>query len=55
MYPPSAEKAAAGGCKLAATPAEAAKGASVLGLMVVNVAQVEDILFGQANVAEGES
>lgn len=54
MWKPSLEKAVAGGCSPAATPAEAAKGVEILGLMVVNVKQVEDVLFGEAKVAEGE-
>ena len=54
VYAPSLEKAVAGGCKPSPSPAEAAKGVSVLGLMVVNVMQVEELLF-QAGVAESES
>ena len=54
MYPPSIEKAVSAGCVAASSPAEAAKGARVLGLMVVNVSQVEDILFGPSQVANGE-
>jgi hypothetical protein len=53
VYPPSVEKAVAGGCVPAKSPTEAAKGASVLGFMVVSVAQVEDLLFGEARVADG--
>ena len=54
VYPPSLEKAVAGGCKPCKTPADAVQGASLLGLMVVNVAQVEDLLFGEPGVAAGE-
>lgn len=53
MYPPSLEKAVQGGCVAAASPAEAARGAKVVGFMVVSIAQVDDILFGEAKVAEG--
>ncbi|WGF89413.1 L-threonate dehydrogenase [Marinivivus vitaminiproducens] len=42
--------AAAGGTK-AQTPAEAAGGAELVFLMVVNAAQVEDVLYGAGNVA----
>lgn len=55
VYPPSVDKAVQGGCKASATPADAAKGAKILGFMVVSIAQVEDILFGEAKVAEGAS
>ena len=54
VYPPSVEKAVAGGCVAAKTPAEAAKGAKTLGLMVVNVKQVEDVLLGEPRVADSE-
>lgn len=40
------------GCTL---PKEAATGVQVLGLMVVNAAQVDDVLFGAGEVAKGES
>ncbi len=42
------------GCVPCKTPAETVKGSSILGLMVVNVAQVEDVLLGDAQVAAGE-
>ncbi|ORX34751.1 NAD binding domain of 6-phosphogluconate dehydrogenase-domain-containing protein [Kockovaella imperatae] len=52
VWAPSLEKAVQGGCKGCGSPSEAAQGASILGLMVVNVGQVEDLLFGEPRVAE---
>jgi 3-hydroxyisobutyrate dehydrogenase-like beta-hydroxyacid dehydrogenase len=55
VYPPSVDKAVAGGCVAAKTPAAAAEGAKTLGLMVVNVKQVEDVLLGEPRVADSET
>ncbi|WWC85796.1 uncharacterized protein L201_000663 [Kwoniella dendrophila CBS 6074] len=52
VWKPSLEavvKAGAIGCE---TPSKAAQGVQVLGLMVVNATQVEDVLFGSGKVAE---
>jgi 3-hydroxyisobutyrate dehydrogenase-like beta-hydroxyacid dehydrogenase len=54
VYPPSLDKAVKGGCVPCASPAETIKDASVLGLMVVNISQVEDLLFGQHQLASGK-
>lgn len=55
VWAPSVEAAVAAGAKASPTPAEAAKGAQIIGLMVVNAVQVEDVLFGAGRVAEGMS
>ncbi|WWD22500.1 hypothetical protein CI109_106993 [Kwoniella shandongensis] len=52
VYPPSLEAVAKAGATPAKTPAEAATGIQVLGLMVVNAYQVDDVLFGSGRVAE---
>lgn len=53
VYAPSLEVAVKAGATPCATPAEAGD-VDVLGLMVVNAAQVEDALFGAGEVAAGE-
>ena len=55
MYPPSLVAVVDAGATRASTPREAARGVRVLGLMVVNAAQVEDVLFGTGGVADGVS
>jgi 3-hydroxyisobutyrate dehydrogenase-like beta-hydroxyacid dehydrogenase len=54
MSPTAVEKFASQSKKAIAAPnpAEAAKGADVVFLMVQNAAQVDDVLFGSGNVAE---
>ncbi|WWC58105.1 uncharacterized protein I303_100640 [Kwoniella dejecticola CBS 10117] len=52
VYKPSLESVVQKGAKGFDTPAEAAQGVQVLGLMVVNATQVEDVLFGEGKVAE---
>lgn len=54
VWKPSLEAVAKAGATPCDTPAQAAEGVKVLGLMVVNAAQVEDVLFGEGNVAEGK-
>jgi 3-hydroxyisobutyrate dehydrogenase-like beta-hydroxyacid dehydrogenase len=54
VYAPSLEAAVKAGAEPCATPAEAAD-VDILGLMVVNAAQVEDALFGSGQVAAGMS
>ncbi len=49
--PAAAERFASGGGRLAASPAEAALGASVVVAVVVNAAQTEQVLFGEAGCA----
>lgn len=53
VWAPSVESAVAAGATAAPTPADAARGAKILGLMVVNAVQVEDVLFGAGQVANG--
>lgn len=53
VYAPSLDKAVSAGAVRCETPAAAATDVQVLGLMVVNAVQVEDILFGVGRVAEG--
>lgn len=53
VYAPSLEAAVKAGAQPCATPAEAGN-VDILGLMVVNAAQVEDALFGSGQVAAGE-
>jgi 3-hydroxyisobutyrate dehydrogenase len=55
VWAPSVEAAVAAGAKASPTPADAAQGAKILGLMVVNAVQVEDVLFGEGKVASGMS
>jgi 3-hydroxyisobutyrate dehydrogenase-like beta-hydroxyacid dehydrogenase len=55
VWAPSLESAVKAGAIPCSTPALAAKGANVLALMVVNAAQVEDVLFGTGNVAQSRS
>lgn len=55
VWKPSLEAVVKAGATAAETPAKAAEGAQVLGLMVVNAAQVEDVLFGAGEVASGKS
>ena len=55
VWAPSVEAAVAAGAKAAPTPADAARGAKVIGLMVVNAVQVEDVLFGAGEVASSKS
>ncbi|CAD6572108.1 MAG: tRNA-splicing endonuclease subunit sen54, partial [Tremellales sp. Tagirdzhanova-0007] len=52
VYPPSLAAVVEAGATRASTPREAATGVRVLGLMVVNAAQVEDVLFGAGGVAD---
>ncbi|KAK8845549.1 hypothetical protein IAR55_006264 [Kwoniella newhampshirensis] len=52
VYPPSLEAVAKAGATPFKTPAEAATNVQVLGLMVVNAYQVDDVLFGAGRVAE---
>lgn len=54
VWKPSLEAVVKVGATACATPAEAAKDVQVLGLMVVNAVQVEDVLFGTGEVASGE-
>ena len=53
VYSPSLEASVKAGAIAAATPRDAATGARILGLMVVNAIQVEDVLFGAGGVADG--
>jgi 3-hydroxyisobutyrate dehydrogenase-like beta-hydroxyacid dehydrogenase len=55
VYAPSLDKAVSLGAVRCETPAAAASGVQVLALMVVNAAQVEDVLFGAGKVADGTS
>jgi 3-hydroxyisobutyrate dehydrogenase-like beta-hydroxyacid dehydrogenase len=52
VYAPSLDKAVSLGAVRCETPAAAASGVQVLALMVVNAAQVEDVLFGAGKVAD---
>lgn len=54
VYKPSLDKAVDQGAIRSDTPAAADEGVQILGLMVVNSAQVEDVLFGSGKVAEGK-
>lgn len=54
VYPPSLALAVKAGSQAAESPKEAATDVQVLGLMVVNALQVEDVLFGSGGVAEGK-
>lgn len=54
VYGPSLEKAKEQGIEACCTPASAAEGAQVLCLMVVNAAQVDEVLFGAEGTAAGE-
>ena len=51
VWAPSLEAVVKKGAIAAKTPSEAAAGVQVLGLMVVNAVQVEDVLFGTGAVA----
>lgn len=55
VWKPSVEAAVKAGCNAASTPADAASGVQVLALMVVNAAQVEEVLLGPAGVADSKS
>lgn len=55
VWQPSVQAAVKGGAVGCTLPKDAATGVQVLGLMVVNAAQVDDVLFGAGEVAEGES
>ncbi|OCF59669.1 hypothetical protein L486_02341 [Kwoniella mangroviensis CBS 10435] len=52
VWKPSLEAVVSKGTIGCATPAKAADGVNVLALMVVNAAQVEDVLFGSGKVAD---
>ncbi|RSH81488.1 hypothetical protein EHS25_006845 [Saitozyma podzolica] len=52
VWQPSVQAAVKGGAVGCTLPKEAATGVQVLGLMVVNAAQVDDVLFGAGEVAE---
>ncbi|BEI79860.1 hypothetical protein CcaverHIS002_0103890 [Cutaneotrichosporon cavernicola] len=52
VYTPSLEKAASLGAVRCDTPAAAAANVQILGLMVVNAEQVQDVLFGAGKVAD---
>jgi 3-hydroxyisobutyrate dehydrogenase-like beta-hydroxyacid dehydrogenase len=52
VYPPSLAKVVAAGAIPCTKPEDAAAGVKVLGLMVVNAYQVEELLFGAINIAE---
>lgn len=54
VYAPSLEKAVSAGAVRCGNPAEAATDVQVLGLMVVNAAQVEDALFGSGKVVDSK-
>lgn len=54
VYQPSLEKAKEHGITACSTPAAAAENVQVLGLMVVNAAQVDEVLFGANGAAAGE-
>lgn len=54
VYKPSLEKAKEHGIQACSTPAAAAEGVQVLALMVVNAAQVDEVLFGAEGAAAGE-
>ncbi|WVW81780.1 hypothetical protein I302_103777 [Kwoniella bestiolae CBS 10118] len=52
VWKPSLEAVVQAGAVGCETPPKAAEGVQVLGLMVVNAVQVEDVLFGSGKVAE---
>ncbi|WVQ93674.1 hypothetical protein IAU59_000750 [Kwoniella sp. CBS 9459] len=52
VWKPSLQAVVAAGAQEAPTPADAARGVQVLGLMVVNAQQVEDVIFGNGEVAQ---
>ncbi|OCF36280.1 hypothetical protein I316_02154 [Kwoniella heveanensis BCC8398] len=52
VWKPSLQAVVGAGAQEAPTPADAAKGVQVLGLMVVNAQQVEDVIFGKGDVAQ---
>ncbi|ORY34220.1 NAD binding domain of 6-phosphogluconate dehydrogenase-domain-containing protein [Naematelia encephala] len=52
VWKPSLDAAGKAGAIIVDSPASAATGVQVLALMVVNAAQVEDLLFGSGGVAE---
>ena len=54
VYKPSLEKAKEQGIEACSTPAAAAENVQVLGLMVVNAAQVDEVLFGADGAAAGK-
>ncbi|OCF44113.1 hypothetical protein I317_02067 [Kwoniella heveanensis CBS 569] len=52
VWKPSLQAVVGAGAQEAPTPADAAKSVQVLGLMVVNAQQVEDVIFGKGDVAQ---
>ncbi|WVF66042.1 hypothetical protein IAT40_000780 [Kwoniella sp. CBS 6097] len=52
VWKPSLQAVVGAGAQEAPTPADAARGVQVLGLMVVNAQQVEDVIFGKGEVAQ---